>query len=79
MHLKWPAPQVSDASKVPVRIPKHERKMYFWKIWIDLMKLPLNRPNQVRFVLPISSHVIMLMGSFGIMLPFALMANLCMA
>ena len=38
-----------------------------------------NRPNRLRFVLPISSHVTMPMGSFGIMLLFAFMAQLCMA
>ena len=38
-----------------------------------------NRPNQLRFVLPISSHVAILLGSFSIILLFAFMAQLCMA
>ena len=45
-----------------------------------VMKLPkdLNRPNRLRFALPISSHVIIPLGSFGIILLFAFMAHLCM-
>ena len=35
--------------------------------------------NQLSFVLPISSHMTMPMGSFGIMLLFAFMAQLYMA
>ena len=39
-----------------------------------------NRRNRLRSVLlPISSHVTILLGSFSIMLPFALMAQLSMA
>ena len=38
-----------------------------------------NRPNRLRFVLPISSHVTILLGSFSIIIPFVLMAQLCMA
>ena len=38
-----------------------------------------DRPNFLGFVLPISSHVIMPMGSCGIILVFGLMAQLCMA
>ena len=37
-----------------------------------------NRPNWLRFVLPISSHVIIPLGSFSIILLFAFMAQLCM-
>ena len=37
------------------------------------------RPNRLRFVLPISNHMTMPMGSFGIMPLFALMAQFCMA
>ena len=36
-----------------------------------------NRPNRPRFVLPISSHVTILLGSFSIILLFAFMAQLC--
>ena len=38
-----------------------------------------NRPHRLRFVIPISSHVIMLLGSLSIILLFAFMAKLCMA
>ena len=41
-------------------------------------KVRYNRPNRLRFVLPISSHVIIPLGSFGIILLFAFMAQLCM-
>ena len=41
--------------------------------------LNYDRPNRPRFVLPISSHTTMSMGSFGIMLLFAFMAQFCMA
>ena len=37
-----------------------------------------NRPNRLRFVLPISSHVTILLGSFRIILLFVFMAQLCM-
>ena len=37
------------------------------------------RPNRLRFVLPVSSHVTISLGSLSIMLLFASMAHLCMA
>ena len=40
--------------------------------------MEFNRPNWLRFVLPISSHVTVLFGSFSIMLLFAFMAQLFM-
>ena len=42
-------------------------------------KQTANRPNQLRFVLPISSHMTILLGSFSIMLLFAFVAQPCMA
>ena len=37
----------------------------------------INRPNQLRFVLSISSHVTIPLGSFSIIQLFAFMAQLC--
>ena len=38
-----------------------------------------NRPNRLRFVLPISTHVTIPLGSLNIVLLFVHMAQLCMA
>ena len=38
-----------------------------------------NRPNRIRFVLPIPSHVTLLLGSFSIILVSAFMAQVFMA
>ena len=46
---------------------------------IDLISKSLYRHNWLRFVLPISSHVTILLGRFSIMLLFAFMAQVCMA
>ena len=50
-----------------------------WMSYISWERWNIHRPNQLRFVLPISSHMNMPMGSFAIMLLFAFMAQLCMA
>ena len=57
--------------------------LHLWQMLLALLlwnvQMIVNRdniPNQLRFVLPISSHVIMPMGSFAIMLLFAFMAHI---
>ena len=53
-----------------------------YKTWYEskvMAELMYHRPNQLSFVLPISNHVIIPIGSCGIMLLFAFMAQLCIA
>ena len=47
--------------------------------FISLIVLKCHIPNRLRFVLPISSHVTILLVSFSIIRLFAFMAQLCMA
>ena len=42
----------------------------------NFVTCPKHRPNRLRFVLPISSHVTIPLGSFSIILLFAFMAQL---
>ena len=60
-----------------LRTLAHKRK--FLLQMKNLYASKCHRPNWLRFLLPISSYVTILLGSFSIMLRFALMAQLCMA
>ena len=51
----------------------------FCRVYHISRLITVNGPNRLRYVLSISSHVTMSMGSFGIMLLLGFMAKFCIA